>query len=116
AAGRPAAQSSRDPGPGSGRGDQGPGMIRTLLRGGQVFDGTGAAPIPADVALEDGRIVDVGRGLDGDVSVDVTGQTVLPGLFDCHVHVTSSGVDVLERLNRPFSYEFFAAAAHLQAT
>ncbi len=91
-------------------------MTRTLLHGGMVFDGTGAAPAQADVVLDGDRIVDVGSGLDGDVSVDVTGQTVLPGFFDCHVHVTSSGVDVLERLNQPFSYEFFKAARHLEAT
>ena len=35
-----------------------------------VFDGTGADPAPADVVVEDGRIVDVGSGLDGDEAVD----------------------------------------------
>ena len=39
-------------------------MTRTVLRGGSVFDGTGAAPTTADVAVEDARIVDVGPGLD----------------------------------------------------
>ena len=37
-------------------------MTRTVFRGGSVFDGTGADPAPADVAVEDGRIVDVGDG------------------------------------------------------
>jgi imidazolonepropionase-like amidohydrolase len=46
----------------------------------------------------------------------VSGLTLLPGLFDCHVHVTSSGVDLLRRLQRPFSYQFFEAAANLRAT
>lgn len=85
---------------------------RTLLHGGRVFDGTGADPAPADVVVAGGRIVDVGTGLDGDVAVDVTGQTVTPGFFDCHVHLTSSGVDLLGRLDRPFSYQFHAAARH----
>lgn len=91
-------------------------MTRTLLHGGLVFDGTGAPPQPADVLLEDDRIAEVGSGLDGDVGVDVTGATVLPGFFDCHVHVTSSGVDRMRRLVEPFSYQFYAAVRHLAAT
>jgi imidazolonepropionase-like amidohydrolase len=90
--------------------------MRTLLHGGSVFDGTGSDPALADVVIADGRIVEVGTGLDGDVAVDLTGQTLLPGFFDCHVHVTSSGIDVMERISRPFSYEFYAAARHLKAT
>jgi imidazolonepropionase-like amidohydrolase len=46
----------------------------------------------------------------------MTGLTLLPGLFDCHVHVMSSGVDLLPRLQRPFSYQYFEAAANLRAT
>jgi imidazolonepropionase-like amidohydrolase len=89
---------------------------RILLHGGQVFDGTGAPPAPADVVVCGAQIVDVGTGLDGDVGVDVTGHTVLPGMFDCHVHLTSSGVDVMQRLAQPFSYQFYRAAEHLRAT
>ena len=63
-------------------------MTRTVFRGGAVFDGSGSTPSRADVTVEDGRIVDVGTGLDGDEAVDVSGRTILPGLFDCHVHVT----------------------------
>jgi imidazolonepropionase-like amidohydrolase len=89
---------------------------RTLLHGGRVFDGTGSRPQPADVVLEGARVADVGLGLDGDEAIDVTGKTVLPGLIDCHVHVTASGVDVMQRLTRPFSYQFYEAARNLEAT
>ena len=89
---------------------------RVLLHGGHVFDGTGSPPGRADVVIADGRIVDVGPGLDGDVVVDVAGATILPGFFDCHVHVTVSGVDLMDRLSRPFSYQFYAAARNLEAT
>ena len=89
---------------------------RTLLRGGRVFDGTGADPAAADVVIAEGHIVGVGAGLDGDLAVDVSGQTILPGLFDCHVHITSPGVDELNRLHTPFSYQFYAAGRHLRAT
>jgi imidazolonepropionase-like amidohydrolase len=89
---------------------------RILLHGAQVFDGTGADPFGADVAMADGKIVEVGLGLDGDRGIDLTGHTILPGFFDCHVHVTSAGVDVMQRLNQPFSYEYFLAAKHLKQT
>lgn len=91
-------------------------MTRTVFAGGQVFDGTGAPPALADVAVVDGRIVDIGTGLDGDEAVDCTGATLLPGLFDCHVHVTVSDISVLHRLYRPFSYQFYEAAQNLRRT
>ena len=91
-------------------------MTRTVFRGGSVFDGTGSAPAPADVAVEDGRIVDVGAGLDGDEAVDAAGRTLLPGLFDCHVHVTTSHVDLWRQVNTPFSYLFYEAARNLGLT
>jgi imidazolonepropionase-like amidohydrolase len=91
-------------------------MTRTLFRGGRVFDGTGAPLADADVVIEGERIVDVGVGLDGDEAVDASGYALLPGLFDCHVHVTVSRVGVLENLERPFSYQFFDAARNLERT
>ncbi|MEU4668625.1 amidohydrolase family protein [Amycolatopsis sp. NPDC023774] len=91
-------------------------MTRTVFSGGSVFDGTGSAPAPADVAVEDGRIVEVGTGLDGDRSVDCSGATLLPGLFDCHVHVTVSDLGLLPRVQKPFSYQFYEAARNLWAT
>ncbi|MCV0402764.1 MAG: amidohydrolase family protein [Chloroflexi bacterium] len=91
-------------------------MTRALFAGGTVIDGTGAAPARADIVVEDGRIVEIGPGLDGDVSVDVTGRTLLPGMFDCHTHVAVSTIDLLEELQTPFSYQFFQAARNLEAT
>lgn len=66
-------------------------MTPTLLRGGAVIDGTGAAPRPADVLLEVDRIVAVGPDLaaPADATVhDVAGCTVMPGLIDAHCHIT----------------------------
>jgi imidazolonepropionase-like amidohydrolase len=91
-------------------------VTRTLIAGGQVFDGTGAPPATADVAVEGGRIVAVGTGLDGDEIVDATGATLLPGMFDCHTHVMISGVDLLRILNTPFSLPFYEAIGNLRAT
>lgn len=91
--------------------------MRTVFTGGQVFDSIGGTTSSADVAIEGERIVEVGPGLDGDTSVDCTGLTLLPGLFDCHVHMTFSGdLDVVRGLQRGFSYQFFEAAANLRRT
>ena len=91
-------------------------MTRTVLAGGRVFDGTGSDPAAADVAIQDGRIVGVGSGLDGDTQVDVLGRTILPGMFDCHTHVCISNVDLWAAVQQPFSYQFFDAARNLRRT
>ncbi len=89
---------------------------RRVFTGGQVLDGTGAPAAPGDVAVQDGRIVEVGTGLDGDEVVDCAGATVLPGLFDCHVHVLMSGVDTLRQLQTPYSQVYFEAVRNLRRT
>jgi imidazolonepropionase-like amidohydrolase len=91
-------------------------MTRTVFTGGQVFDTRTAAASAADVVVEAGRIVDVGSGLDGDESVDVSGRTILPGLFDCHTHVVLSHIDVWKLIQQPFSYRFYEAERNLRAT
>lgn len=90
-------------------------MARTVFRNGKVFDGS-AWPTDGDVVIDEGRIVDVGApGLDGDEEVDCSGLTVLPGLFDCHTHVTFSGdLDLQRRLTKPFSYRYFEAVENLE--
>ncbi|MCA1839056.1 MAG: amidohydrolase family protein [Actinomycetota bacterium] len=90
--------------------------MRTVFTGGLVFDGTGADASRADVVVEDGMIVEVGSALDGDHSVDVTGKTLIPGLFDCHTHVILSHIDFWRHLQTPFSYRFYEAAVNLAAT
>jgi imidazolonepropionase-like amidohydrolase len=91
-------------------------VTRRIFTGGQVFDGTGSPATKADVVVEDGRVVEVGLGLDGDEAVDCSGATVFPGFFDCHVHVMMSGVDVLRALQTPFSYPFYEAVHNLRRT
>jgi imidazolonepropionase-like amidohydrolase len=91
---------------------------RVVLSGGRVFDGTGAAPADADVVVEDGRFVEVGSGLDADEGVDVTGMTLLPGLFDTHIHVASryDDFDEWRMLNEPFTLPFFRVGQALRTT
>jgi len=83
-----------------------------------VFDGTGSRPAEADVVVEDGRFVEIGTGLDGDDGVDVSGKHLLPGMFDCHVHVASTYEDFDETavMHRPFSYGFFKIPETLRTT
>ncbi|MGH3403410.1 MAG: N-acyl-D-amino-acid deacylase family protein [Streptosporangiaceae bacterium] len=59
-----------------------------VLRGGLLIDGTGAPPRQADVAVAEGRIVDVATaaGAAGGREIDVTGLVVTPGFIDIHTH------------------------------
>jgi imidazolonepropionase-like amidohydrolase len=91
-------------------------VTTTVFHGGQVFDGTGAAPAAADVVVEDGRIRAVGPGLDGDEGVDCTGMTVLPGLFDCHVHLAVTDISAQRFQQTPFSLKFYEAMGNMTAT
>ncbi|WP_037361792.1 metal-dependent hydrolase family protein [Amycolatopsis orientalis] len=88
-------------------------MSRIVLRGGRIFDGTGAAPYAADLAIEGERIAEIGPGLTGADVLDVTGALVAPGLIDCHVHTVFDGMDLARLQTRPFSMEFFEAAVNL---
>jgi imidazolonepropionase-like amidohydrolase len=90
--------------------------MRRLFANGTVFDGTGAEPRRADVVVADGRIVDVGTGLDADEVVDCAGRAVLPGFIDCHVHLMIDGLDPSSWLHDPFSLSFYRAVHTMRAT
>jgi imidazolonepropionase-like amidohydrolase len=89
---------------------------RTVFRGGTVFDAASRSAGAADVAVENGWIVDVGTGLDGDDEVDCTGRGVLPGLIDSLVHLTMTGSDIFEAAQQPFSLQFYEAALNMAKT
>ena len=59
-----------------------------VIRGGSIVDGTGAEPVPGDVAIKDGFIAAVGT-VDGEgkQEIDATGQMVTPGFVDIHTHL-----------------------------
>jgi N-acyl-D-aspartate/D-glutamate deacylase len=58
-----------------------------VVRGGTVIDGSGGAPVEADVAVADGRIAAVGRiAGSGREEIDARGRIVTPGFVDLHTH------------------------------
>jgi N-acyl-D-aspartate/D-glutamate deacylase len=62
-------------------------VFDTVIKGGQVHDGTGAEPFTADVAIADGRIVEVGRvTAPARRLLDADGLMVAPGFVDIHTH------------------------------
>lgn len=91
-------------------------MPRAVLQNATVIDGTGASATQADVVIEEGKIVDVGRKLDGDDAVDLTGRWLLPGMIDCHVHAVLSTINFLRIVQTPFSLNFYLAAQNMERT
>ena len=69
-------------------------MFDLKITGGTVVDGTGADRFTADVAVKDGKIVEVRRRGPGDAplegnateTIDATGKIVAPGFVDIHTH------------------------------
>jgi N-acyl-D-aspartate/D-glutamate deacylase len=58
-----------------------------VIRGGHIADGRGGELFEADVAVADGRIVEVGRvSGKGRDEIDARGRLVTPGFVDVHTH------------------------------
>ena len=59
----------------------------TVIRGGRVVDGNGGEPFVADVAIQDGKIAEVGIvSARGRQEIDAQGKLVTPGFVDIHTH------------------------------
>src|SRR5438046_3197937 len=95
----------------------------TLIRNGQLVDGTGAPPI-ADAALliENGRIRFAGpaRGLPRDIRatqeiIDARSGTIMPGLVEAHFHPTYFNVAALEDLDIKYPVEYVTLLAATNA-
>ncbi len=58
-----------------------------VIRGGHIADGRGGGLFEADIAINDGRITDVGKVLGkGKEEIDAKGKLVTPGFVDVHTH------------------------------
>ena len=62
-----------------------------LITGGTIVDGTGAAPRPGSVAIQDGIVAAIGdpAEVDGPATrtIDADGLLVTPGFVDLHTHL-----------------------------
>ena len=69
-------------------------MSTICLKNGHISDGR-LWNVQADVLVDgqDGLILDVGPNLTGEETVDLRGYTILPGLFDAHVHIVTGHIE-----------------------
>jgi N-acyl-D-aspartate/D-glutamate deacylase len=65
-----------------------------LIKNGRVVDGSGAPAFHADVAVQDGKIVGVGKanGAAAKRTIDAEGRVVAPGFIDHHTHFDPQAV------------------------
>ena len=78
-----------------------------LIQNARVVDGTGSPWFRSDVAIRDGRIVEVGVALQTSArrTIDADGRILAPGFIDVHTHVESSDSrSGLQRLPRADNY------------
>ena len=62
-------------------------IVDLVIRGGLVYDGTGADPIVADVAVNAGLVVEIGQVVaHGREEIDARNLMVTPGWVDVHTH------------------------------
>jgi N-acyl-D-aspartate/D-glutamate deacylase len=58
-----------------------------VIRNGTIIDGSGGPPREADLAIADGRILEIGRVAGkGREEIDARGKLVTPGFVDIHTH------------------------------
>lgn len=82
-------------------------QVDLLIQNARVVDGTGSPWFRSDVAIDNGRIVNMGVALkiDARQTIDAAGRIVAPGFIDVHTHVESSDSrDGLQRLPRADNY------------
>ena len=63
-----------------------------IIRGGTIFDGTGATGIESDLGISAGRIIAIQRRISdtGVLEIDARGLAVAPGFIDIHSHADGS--------------------------
>ncbi len=92
----------------------------TIIRNGQLIDGTGAPAIHvAILVIEDGKIIysgpaDAAPPVSPEAAeIDAQGGTIMPGLVEAHFHPTYFNVTALEDLDIKYPVEFVTLlAAH----
>jgi imidazolonepropionase-like amidohydrolase len=94
--------------------------MTTVVRCGTLIDGRGDEPLrDATVVIEGDSIVAANR--DGSIPrgadvVDAGGMTVMPGMIDCHVHLTAERFSPQVLLMSPYSLAVARALANARRT
>ena len=66
-------------------------MHDLVIRNAQIIDGTGYSAQSGDVAIDDGKITELGTGLGGGgEEIDADGLTLAPGIIDLHTTMPRS--------------------------
>ncbi len=76
-------------------------MPTLLIVGGRLVDPASGTDASLDLALAEGRVAAIGRGLDrsgADRVIDASGLIIAPGLIDPHVHLREPGGEHKETL------------------
>lgn len=62
--------------------------MKTLLKNGLIYDGTGEEPFHGDILIKDEMLEEIGENLQDDEAevIDLAGLSVSPGFFDAHSH------------------------------
>jgi imidazolonepropionase-like amidohydrolase len=99
------------------------GVIRAFFADGLLDPATGETIGEAVILAENGRVKVAGRraliSVPADADrVDASGLMVLPGLIDCHVHLTSlgEGLDFTQYLTTPPTFELMRAVRSARRT
>jgi imidazolonepropionase-like amidohydrolase len=89
-----------------------------VLREANVLDESGSFTGPLDVLVREGRIAAVGRDVVAwdAASVDFSGLWVMPGVFDCHDHLTLHSWDGEALMRTPVSRWALHAAEAMRTT
>jgi imidazolonepropionase-like amidohydrolase len=98
-------------------------VIRTVHADGLLDPITGETTREAVVVIEDGHVTHAGKRASSQVprdaeTIDASGLTILPGLIDCHVHLTSlgEGLDFARELTTPPTLELMRAVRAARRT
>ena len=93
-------------------------MTSLLIRNARIVDGSGDQPTdPVDIAIEDGRFVEVGKdiGFAAAGELDLKAGIVMPGLIDCHVHVIATTANLGQNAELPNSLVALLSIGIMQA-
>lgn len=79
--------------------------VDIIIRNGKIIDGTGNSWYYGDVAINEGRIVKIGRikNLVAGKEIDAAGMFITPGFIDVHTHIESD--EAIDPLASNFIYD-----------